>query len=667
MRTILSICLCLAFCITLPAQNFKFGKVSDEEVKQTQHPIDPTANAAILYREVKSNFQYNQDSGWILLTHYYERIKIYNKEGVDWANRTIRQYKGKGEDKVVGLKGNTYNLEGGKVSRVKLRNDGIFKEETSKYLNQTKIALPDVREGSVIEFEYTIQSPFITSIDEWKLQETIPIDKVFLEFKAPEYFAYQPYQRGGIHFTLGKDSGIKRITLDMGGSAQIESRNNQQSRFREVEVKENITTVEIADVPPLKEESYAGNIENYGAAIQFELSYVDMPGSTIKNYTNTWEDVSKRVFKDDSFGTEIGRTGYFEKDIDAVLEGAIQPIEKAARILTFVSQKMNWNGFNGFTTNEGVRNAYKKGTGNIADINLMLTAMLRYARLDADPVLVSTKAHGIPLFPTFNGFNYVVAHVNLPEGSFLLDASTKNAELGVLASKVINGYGRLIKNEGASAWVTMHPQQAAMKNTMLTLELQPDLSFSGKSQNRFTGNYAMQYREIFKNADPVTQQTKIRNIFNQADLNEFKFENLNLPGLPVVLEFDFSAQNAEEVAGKIYLSPLSYLATIENPFKTENREFPIDFGHPMKNRALISITIPEGYRIESIPENSAFQLDNNIGSYRYLINQNGNQLQLSVELSINEAFIAATEYGSLKKFFEMMVAKESEKIVLTRV
>jgi hypothetical protein len=61
--------------------------------------------------------------------------------------------------------------------------------------------------------------------------------------------------------------------------------------------------------------------------------------------------------------------------------------------------------------NEGVKKAYKDKTGNVAEINLMLTAMLRYAGLNANPVLVSTRSNGIAIFPNRTAFNYVIAAV----------------------------------------------------------------------------------------------------------------------------------------------------------------------------------------------------------------------------------------------------------------
>lgn len=193
---LLSVIITMCFLNISVAQDYRFGKVSKEELLQKEHPTDPSANAAVLYREVKTEFQYNQDSGWYMVTDYFERVKIYNKEGFDWANAEINLYKGEGEDKLLGLRGNTYYLdENGKVQDEKLRKDGIFEEETSKYLTQTKITMPAVREGAVIEYKYTINSPFIFNIDEFRFQEIIPIEKVNMVFKTPEYFIYKTHQR----------------------------------------------------------------------------------------------------------------------------------------------------------------------------------------------------------------------------------------------------------------------------------------------------------------------------------------------------------------------------------------------------------------------------------------------------------------------------------------
>ena len=79
---------------TTYAQNYKFGKVSKSEVAQKQHDKDPDANAAILYKYQRTYYDYKQNTGFFVVTEYHERIKIYNKDGFDWATHHISAYKG---------------------------------------------------------------------------------------------------------------------------------------------------------------------------------------------------------------------------------------------------------------------------------------------------------------------------------------------------------------------------------------------------------------------------------------------------------------------------------------------------------------------------------------------------------------------------------------------
>lgn len=293
--------------------------------------------------------------------------------------------------------------------------------------------------------------------------------------------------------------------------------------------------------------------------------------------------------------------------------------------------------------------------------------MLRHANLEANPVLVSTKSHGIPLFPTRNGFNYVIAGVDLPQGTLLLDATNKDAEIGVLKSSIQNWKGRVVKKDGTSSWVSLSSMIPAVKSTMIAAEITPDLMLTGKNQSRFTGNYAFKYRSDFKSLNEDAQRKKIEKDLTPAELANLEFENLASPGAPVSLKYDFEAMDlVEDVAGKLYFSPMVFLATEETPFKTETRLYPIDFGYPIKDRYIVTISLPEGYNVESLPENVVYNLGENQGTYRYLISQAGNKLQLSVEFAINQSYIAAEEYGNLKKFFELLIAKENEKVVLSK-
>ena len=672
MKFIFTIIIAFFSCQFAFSQDFRFGKVSKEELLEKQHPTDSTADAAILYREMKTHFEYSSTNGFQIETDFFERIKIYNKDGFDWANKTVKLYQGSNgsDEEIKHLKGYTYYLDGNKIKEVKLRNDGIFEEKTSEFLELTKFTMPDIREGCVVEYEYTITSPFITNIDEYRFQEQIPVNKVELKFEAPEYFSYKTHQRGWVPFRI--DQSTDYLDISLGKSSTRDFYNKRGSGHSVSDnrrtILENVYKVHLSDIPALKKEAFTSNIDNYTTALKFELSYTKFPNSTLEMYTTTWEDVSKSIYDSDAFGGQLKRDNYFDDDIDKLLEGVSDPMEKTIRIYEYTKAKMNWNSFVGLYSMEGTKDAYKDGVGNAADINLLLVSMLRYAGVQANPVLVSTKSNGIPLFPTRNGFNYVIAAVESGNNIILLDAVNKDGEPNILQTELLNWKGRIIREDKSSSWVSLYPSTHAVQSTMMNLNIDKEnYAVSGSSQNRFTGHYALQQRESYKNINEEETRKKLEKNNGEIEISNIDFENLKKPYQPVSLKFDFKKFDAvEQIGGKLYFSPLLFLAMEENPFKLNQRNYPIDFNYPIKDRYIITVDIPEGYKVESVPENTSFVLGSQSGVFKYLINTIGSKLQISVELALNTPIMPAQEYQNIKKFFKLLIDKENEKVVLSK-
>ncbi|RFN59772.1 transglutaminase domain-containing protein [Marixanthomonas ophiurae] len=660
---------CLHFTYS---QDFRFGKVSKEELLEKQHPTDSTADAAILYREIKTRFEYTESDDFFTLTDVFERVKIYNKDGFDWANKTIKLYQtsGSADEKISSLRGYTYFMDGNKMKDERLRNNGIFEEESSEFLELTKFTMPALKEGCIIEYKYTIKSPFITNIDAYRFQEQIPVNQVEMRFAVPEYFNYKMHQKGWVPFKINETKRPRTINFAYTTPADpgIGGRGLPSKESTQIDLLENIYEVSLSNVPALHDEAFSGNIDNYSTSLKFELSYVDYPGSPLKMFTTTWEDVSKSVYDSNAFGDQLKRDNYFDDDIDNLLSGVSDPTEKMIKIYEFVKGKMNWNKFVGLYAQEGTKDAYKKGSGNAADINLLLVSMLRYAGLNANPVLVSTKSHGIPLFPTRNGFNYVIAAVENGNNTILFDATIKEGEPNVLQPELLNWQGRVVRENRSSSWVSLYPSKHAVQSTMMNLAInKDDYSITGSAQNRFTGHYALGKRKSFINVKEEDIRKKLEENSGETEISNIAFENLKNLYQPVSLKYDFKNFDAlEEIGGKLYFSPLLFLAMDENPFKLNERSYPIDFNYPIKDRYIVTVDIPEGYTIESLPESAAFALGENSGMFKYMINNVGGKLQISVEFALNTATMPAQDYGNIKEFFKLMIDKEHEKIVLTK-
>lgn len=649
------------------AQDFRFGKVSVEEVKEEAHPLEAEAPAAVLFRKHNVHYEYNNSTGFTLITEVHERVKIYTKEGFDWATKEVSYYKNSSnKEKISGIKGFTYNLKNGKVSGEKLKGNGIFDEEENAYRQTTKFTMPAVKEGSVVEYRYTIRSPFISSIDDTPLQYTIPINKLEMQVTIPEFFGFKKYYNPKSPFYVPVVETSKKF-VQKTNSSNRDLRGSTTS-LSSLEFMQNVYSVTAENIPAIKKEDYVDYLHNYAAFIKWELMATKFPNSPIKNLSMNWEGVAKSIYDDGGFQKEVSRDGFFKKEVDALLKDVTAPMEKAALIYDFVRSKVKWNGYYGFTAEKGGKAAFTKGEGNVGDINLLLTAMLKYAGLNASPVVISTRSNGIPVYPTRNGFNYVIAAIELPNETVLLDATDKNAAMGELPSRARNWQGRIIREDASSGWVNLNPQQQSQERLTLSFELGDDMVMRGKSINLHNGLFAKQYRENYMDINQESLLDHFQKGKGNISIKDIQQENLSLIGTDIKETYDFELQQGVDVInGKVYLKPFIFTALKENPFKADERTYPIFFEFPMLKNNTVNVLIPEGYEVESLPESFVSQINGGEGEYKFKVVQNGRFLRLESELSLRNIIFIPEHYGALKEFYAHMVDKQSEAIVLRKI
>ncbi|RIA10650.1 transglutaminase superfamily protein [Flavobacteriaceae bacterium MAR_2010_72] len=660
-------------CYALDAQNFKFGKVSEEELKEKVHPLDSSANAAVLYKKETVRFDYIQGDGFVQKREVHERIKIYNKEGFDWATRKIRLYNrsNSNSENLQSLKGYTYNLVDGKIEEDKLKRDGMFEEVANKYWKYESFTLPNIKEGCVVEFEYEIVSPYL-SIDDIEFQYTIPINQFEVSVKTPEYFIYNKLlnPRSSYIPKLIESTANRSINYSTNSRSisnfSIENKSNiSQSK---IDYKENIINSQESNIPALKNEPLIDNLDNYRAKLILEHTATKYPNEPIKSFSSSWDEVTKSIYDSPDFGNQLDRSGYYDDDINALLAGETNNLKKTFLIYEFVKSKVKWNNFVGFTSDIGVRTAYKEGAGNSADINLMLVSMLRYAGIKANPVLVSTKNNGIPLFPTRQGFNYVICLVETPEFNALLDATERYSTINTLPLRALNWQGRVIRENGSSDWINLTPTVNSSEMISLNVKINPDLTIEGTVRSQTTNYLAMRFRDRFVNLNPDEYIKYLEKDKGELVITDLEIENAQLAAEPVKVNYKYTLGGGiEEIGDKLYFSPLLFLTTKENPFKEDKRDFPIDLNHPISDKYMINIMLPEGYKVEYLPKNEKFQFNGEIGEFSYLAIENGKFLQLSVNFAINTSLVLSSDYEYFKNFYGMLVEKQSEKIILSKI
>ena len=170
----------------------KFGNVTEADFAKTVYEVDSNAHAVVL-ADIGSTDIEGNTKGWFSLVYkHYKRVHILNKNGYDIADVSISLYtSGSDEEQLDKLKAVTYNLENGKVVETKLDvKNSVFKDKINKNFVVKKFTFPNVKEGSIIEFEYTITSDFLRNLQPWEFQGAYP--RLWSEYNLtlPAFFHY---------------------------------------------------------------------------------------------------------------------------------------------------------------------------------------------------------------------------------------------------------------------------------------------------------------------------------------------------------------------------------------------------------------------------------------------------------------------------------------------
>ncbi len=641
------------------AQKHDLGQVTIAELQEKQHPKDTSAVAAVLFNVGRTYFEYSIDEGFYMMTEVSTKIKIYKKEGYKWANKSVAFYVGSNPSEVVSFsKVATYNLLNGAVEKTKIKSEGEFVEKINKFYSLKKFALPNVKEGSIVEYNYTVKSTHYATFPEWDFQLTIPVNFSEYSTAIPEYYSYNVHQKGNFIPSIKKDNIVKSITF----------REKFTSDYNKVDYSNNKTTYVLENIPAINDEAFINNIDNYSSGLKHELASTKFPNALFKNYAENWQGVTTSIYENENFGNELNKTSYFDTEINTVLAGISGNSEKINAIFKFVQDRMAWNNIQGVYCNDGVKKAFVSKVGNTADINLMLVAMLRYAGLDANPVLLSTRSNGIPFYASRTAFNHVIVAVEDGQDIILMDATSKYTKLGILPDEDLNWFGKLIRKDKTFQDIDLMPKKNAIKSIMMMANLDTNGGIKGKVKQQFQDNYALDYRDANNVLTIDARADKLEKRFSDIEIDSLSVQNKTATKLPIIETFQFQKNlSAESIGGKIYFSPLFFLSKSVNPFKQETREYPIDMGYPTRESISAVINLPEGYKVEKVPENLAIGMHDSLGSFRFIAVDNGNNVQISATIDINSAIFNADDYEDLKAFYAEIVKKEMEKIVLVKI
>jgi hypothetical protein len=285
--------------------------------------------------------------------------------------------------------------------------------------------------------------------------------------------------------------------------------------------------------------------------------------------------------------------------------------------------------------------------------------------------LLSTRSNGAhPGFPMLTQFDNVIVAVQIGEKYQLLDATDKNHTPGLISYENLNHEGfRVDMASENGEWMSLEEDKISRKNITYSLVLDAENKLSGKLFLSFTNYEGLEHRDSYQAAANEEEYLKkYKGDKPGLSVKNYQVTNLNhveesfAEAMDVLIE-----DNVEEAGNLVYLSPLLYDRTKENPFKLEERKFPVDFGYPTEENYRITLEFPAGYQLDKMPKNEKIVLPDETASFTFMTATETNKLLLSSKITLKKAFYTPEEYQDLKELFKNIVRKQAEQIVFKKI
>lgn len=656
--------LLLALQVTGQEKNkIKFGNVTDKDFASKIYSIDSNANAVVIADIGSSSIEGNNKAWFSLVHKHYKRIHILNKNGYDIANVSISLYSdGDDEEQLDKLRAVTYNLENGKVVETKLDvKNNLFKDKISKNWVRKKFTFPNVKEGSIIEYEYTITSDFLSNLQPWEFQGAYP--RLWSEYNlsVPVFLGYVFLTQGYKTYDIkNKESHSESFQIaDSRGAGATErfSLNAFVDDYRWV----------IKNVPPLKEESYTSTIDNHITKIEFQLSEYRDP-LRYRNIMGSWPKLTEDLMNADFFGQQVTKDNGWLKDIiSPVVNVSASKADKARKIFAYVRDNFTCTSHSRFSMDQTLKGLIKTRNGNVAEINLLLTAMMKYAGIDADPVILSTRSNGytFSMYPILSKFNYVICRVVIDGKIFYLDASEPHIGFGHLPLRCYNGHARVVNKEALA--IELNSDGVTETKITSVFIINDEKGNLVGSVQQTPGYYeSNELRDRVKDKGQEQLQKDIKKAFGaEIVISNFQLDSLEKYENELGIHYDFDIKDEKEDI--IYMNPLFGEGYKENPFKSAERFYPVEMPFAMDETINLQLEVPHGYTVDELPKSLVVKLnEQDDGVFEYRISQSGDNISLRSRIRFKRSFFMPEEYETLREFFNLIVKKQAEQIVFKK-
>ena len=621
------------------AQAFSWPAINPADLKMTAESAAAGAPAIIL------DLSLDRDDAEFRISKYV-KIKILTEEGRRFADVEIPYEKNQDhvhfiEARVIHPDGKMTEFKGTIFDKLIVKGKGI------KYQAKT-FAMPDVHVGDVFEYRYVndLSRDYIYD-SQW-----IICDELFIKHAK---YSLTPYPYLEVRSTWPRG-------LPPGNAAPI--------------VKSGKMQMETNNVAAFVSEDYMPPEEELKYRVDFV--YYDRDNDETEPAKYWQKFAKKRASKTESFMDE-------RKNMARVISGLISAGDsdetKLRKIYAHVQSLKNLSYEKEKTEQEEKREKLKDrsdvadlekyGYGNDTELTYLFIALARAAGFKADFALISTRNHYFFQPGAMNEHHIAsnVAVVTLGDKDIYIEPGVPFMPFGLLPWYESGVTGLRIDKQGGGWLKTSQTTAAQSKTTRKATFKLEDGSLVGTVVVTYTGLDALDHRLDENLEDATARKEYMQNELKRVIATGSEVVMTNVPDwtgtdTPLIIEYRVTVPGWATAAGRRMLMSIGLFGADEkHVFEHEQRVHPIYFHYPATLDDDISIELPAGWQVASMPQAH----DDNIKALTFAssVENMNNVLKVKRTLATNGVILSEKYYLALRDFFQSVRTNDEEQIVLT--
>jgi len=633
------VCLAAGFIVIEPAAAENWLPLSQDDMKMISEPNAPQAPAIYLYRQVdRSDASFHET--------YYERLKILTDEGRKYADIEIPYEKG--SEYISDIAARTILPDGTVIPFNGTIYDKLIVSARDKKLMTKTFTLPSAGVGSIIEVKYDKRLPYGWVYDShWILSREL--------YTREAKFSLEPNEEFPMRWSWPR--GIP------GGGVPKKER----GKIR----------LEVHDVPAFATEEFMPPENELKYRVDFVYS-ADTSDNE-KDPKAFWKRFGRREF------TQVERFIDYKKALQQAVAQTVQPGDSddaKLRKLYARAQQIHNTSYDPEKTEEEQKREKQKeakdvsdvlasGRGNGLQVTWLFLGLARTAGFQADPVLLSTRDRyffnpGL-MNPTLLNSNLVIVKVDGKD--LYLDPGIPFTPFGLLPWSETGVTGLRLDKEGGTFVTVPVPGPEDSRIERKAVFNFDRGSLQGTVTVTYTGLEASWRRLTERDEDDTDRRTFLKNDVERFIPTGIEAKLTNQPDwsgsdTPLVAEFDLTVPGWAQLAGKRAVFPSGLFGAAEkHTFEHVARSHPVCFDFPYRLADDVTITLPDGWKVESIPKLKGLDLKGML--YYASAEQQGQTLHLRRRIDLGVVLVAVQAYPTIRNFYQTVRSGDDEQIVMS--